>query len=71
MVCCRDPNFKSEQDYDDYDDYGNVDYMDFDQVMMYNMKPSMTMTDQLNIKSRLFQYIYKLFIPGNLKPAKN
>lgn len=48
MVCCRDPNFKSEEDYDDYDDYGNVDYLDFGQVMMYNMNPSMTMTDQLN-----------------------
>ena len=50
MVCCRDPNFKSEEDYDDYDDYGNVDYLDFGQVMMYNMNPPMTMTDQLNTK---------------------
>ena len=48
MVCCRDPNFKSEEDYDNYDDYGNLDYMDFDQVYMYNMNP--TVTDQLNHK---------------------
>ena len=38
-VCCRDPNFKSEEE--DYDDFGNMDYMDFDQVYTYNMKPYM------------------------------
>ena len=68
-VCCRDPN-KIRKDYDDEDDYGsnydfdddmfNIDYEDFDQVQVYNMKtPSYkdlqkdkSVTEKLRKKSR-------------------
>ena len=68
-MCCRDPN-KIRKDYDDEDDsvnnydfdddMFNIDYEDFDQVHVYNMKtPSYKdrqkdkgVTEKLRTKSR-------------------
>ena len=68
-VCCRDPN-KIRKDYEDEDDYVsnydfdddmfNIDYEDFDEVNVYNMKtPSYkdlqkdnSVTEKLRKKSR-------------------